>query len=145
MTIDTACSGGLVAADVACRYLHTKEIQFAIVAGCNLYMNPDHTMDTTMKGAISVSGRCHTFDEKADGYIKSEAVNSIILRRLDDAIKDGDPIRAVIRGSATNSDGWTSGIANPSSDAQASAIRQAYRNARIDDYGSTCRSTASVP
>lgn len=90
-----------------------------------------------MKGASSVSGRCHTFDVKADGYIKAEGVNSIILKRLDDAIRDNDPIRAVIRGSATNSDGRTPGIASPSSEAQAVAVRAAYANADIDLGGTT--------
>ena len=90
-----------------------------------------------MKGASSLSGKCHTFDVKADGYIKAEAVNSLILKRLDDAIRDGDPIRAVIRGTATNSDGRTPGIASPSSEAQAAAIRAAYANANITDLNQT--------
>ena len=90
-----------------------------------------------MKGASSLSGRCHTFDLKADGYIKAEGVNAIILKRLSDAIRDGDPIRAVIRGSATNSDGRTPGIASPSSEAQATAIRAAYANAGISDLNNT--------
>ncbi|KAI4264333.1 MAG: hypothetical protein L6R42_000544 [Xanthoria sp. 1 TBL-2021] len=78
-----------------------------------------------MKGASSLSGRCHTFDVKADGYIKAEGVNAVILKRLSDAIRNGDPIRSIIRGSATNSDGRTPGIASPSSEAQATAIRAA--------------------
>ena len=90
-----------------------------------------------MKGASSLSGRCHTFDIKADGYIKAEAVNAVILKRLSDAIRDRDPIRAVIRGSATNSDGRTPGIASPSSEAQATAIRAAYANAGISDLSGT--------
>lgn len=90
-----------------------------------------------MKGASSLSGKCHTFDVKADGYIKAEGINAIIIKRLDDAIRDGDPIRAVIRGSATNSDGKTPGIASPSSEAQATAIRAAYANAGISDFNQT--------
>ena len=90
-----------------------------------------------MKGASSVSGKCHTFDVKADGYIKAEAVNAVILKRLDDAVRDGDPIRAVIRGTATNSDGRTPGIASPDSKAQATAIRAAYANAGISDLNQT--------
>lgn len=81
--------------------------------------------------------RCHTFDKAADGYAKAEAVNAVILKRLDDAIRDGDPIRAVIRGTATNSDGRTPGIASPSPEAQATAIRAAYANAGISDYSIT--------
>lgn len=138
MTIDTACSGSLIGVDVASRYLQSREINGAIVAACNLYLSPEHTMDhIAVGGTASSSGKCHTFDVKADGYIKSEAVNMVILKRLDDAIRDRDPIRAVIRGSATNSDGWTAGIASPSSEAQAAAIRRAYANANISDLSAT--------
>ncbi|KAI9720556.1 MAG: Type I Iterative PKS [Chrysothrix sp. TS-e1954] len=138
MTIDTACSGSLVGLDVACRYLQTGEMSGAIVAGCNLYLNPEHNMDlSAMKGANTLSGRCHTFDTKADGYVKAEAVNCVILKKLSDAIADGDPIRAVIRGSATNSDGYTPGIASPSAEAQAAATRQAYINAGITNFNDT--------
>jgi acyl transferase domain-containing protein len=107
MTVDTACSGALIGLDLAMKYLQTREISSAIVAGANLYCSPEHVMDHYMgaNGAASLSGKCHTFDEKADGYIKAEAVNMVYLKRLDDAIRDKDPIRAIIRGSATNSDG----------------------------------------
>ncbi|EKG11425.1 Beta-ketoacyl synthase [Macrophomina phaseolina MS6] len=90
-----------------------------------------------MKAAASPTARCHAFDAKADGYIKGEAVNAVYLKRLDDAIRDGDPIRAVIRGTATNSDGYTPGIASPSSEAQAAAVRAAYANAGISDFNET--------
>lgn len=141
---------------MACRYLHTGEISSAIVAASNLYLrsvlrlellgddrliaggSPEHVMDTGPIGmAHSPTGRCHTFDAKADGYIKAEAVNAIVLKRLDDAIRDRDPIRAVIRGSGTNSDGRTPGIASPDSEAQAAAVRSAYANAGIADFGPT--------
>ena len=138
MTIDTACSGSLIGVDLACRYLQTGDASGAIVAGCNLFMSPEHNMDeSAMKAAGSISGRCHTFDAKADGYIKAEAINMVVLKRLDEALKDGDPIRAIIRGTSTNSDGRTPGIASPSSEAQASAIRQAYSKAGISDFGNT--------
>ena len=101
-----------------------------------------------MREAFSPSGKCHTFDEKADGYIKAEGVNALLLKRLDDAIKDGDPIRAIIRGSATNSNGRTTGIANPSMPAQAAAIRAAYANAGITDLAATsyleCHGTGTL-
>ncbi|KAF4630892.1 hypothetical protein G7Y89_g7242 [Cudoniella acicularis] len=138
MTIDTACSGALVSVDLACRYLNTGEINGAIVAASNIYLSPEHVMDEgSMKGVASTSGKCHTFDVKADGYIKAEAVNAVMLKRLDDAIRDGDPIRGIIRGSATNSDGRTPGIASPSSEAQAAAIRMAYARAGIVDIDAT--------
>ncbi|KJZ72361.1 hypothetical protein HIM_08287 [Hirsutella minnesotensis 3608] len=121
----------------------------AIVAGCNLYMSPEHNMDQhAMTSAASVSGRCWTFDARADGYIKAEAVNCLILKRLDDAERHGDPIRAVIRGTSTNSDGWTPGIASPSPDAQALAIRRAYARAGISAFNDTayleCHGTGTL-
>ncbi|KAH7030236.1 polyketide synthase module [Macrophomina phaseolina] len=138
LTLDTACSGSLVGVDVACRYLQTGEISGAIVAGANLYINPDHSIENgALRNAHSKSGKCHTFDSKADGYIKAEAINAVILKRLGDALRDGDPIRAVIRGTANNHNGRTPGIASPSSEDQAQAIRAAYRNAGIDDFGLT--------
>ncbi|ERF75982.1 hypothetical protein EPUS_01348 [Endocarpon pusillum Z07020] len=138
VTVDSACSGSLVGVDMACRYLQTGEISSAIVAASNLYLSPEHVMDTGPIGmAHSPSGRCHTFDAKADGYIKAEAVNAIILKRLDDAIQDRDPIRAVIRGSSTNSDGRTPGIASPNPAAQAAAVKSAYSNAGIESFEAT--------
>jgi len=149
MTIDTACSGSLVSVDVACQYLNARQADGMIIAGANIYLSPDHNMDMgAMRGASSATGKCHTFDAKADGYIKGEAVNAVYLKRLDDALRDGDPIRGVIRGSATNSDGWTPGIASPSSDAQAMAIRAAYANAGITDFNETgyleCHGTGTL-
>lgn len=95
-------------------------------------------MDTgPIRMAHSPTGQCHTFDAAADGYIKAEAVNAVILKRLDDALRDGDPIRAIIRGSSTNSDGRTPGIASPSPTAQAAAVRAAYANAAITDLSLT--------
>lgn len=138
MTIDTACSGSLVGLDVACRYLRSGDIDAAIIATSNLYLNPEHVMDTGAVGnAHSPTGLCHTFDVSADGYVKAEAVSTVIVKRLSDAIKCGDPIRAVVRGSATNSDGRTPGIASPSADAQAIAIRAAYASAGITDLNQT--------
>ncbi|KAL4903835.1 hypothetical protein BDW74DRAFT_179426 [Aspergillus multicolor] len=139
MTIDTACSGSLVSLDVATRYLQTGEINTAIVAACNLYMSPEHCIDisSSIINAASLTGLCHAFDAKADGYVKAEAVNMVIIKRLEDAIRDRDPIRAIIRGSASNSDGWTAGIASPSSEGQAAVTRQAYRIAGITDFNAT--------
>ncbi|KAL8860961.1 MAG: hypothetical protein Q9178_002716 [Gyalolechia marmorata] len=138
ITIDTACSGSLVGLDIASRYLQSREIDAAIIATSNLYLNPEHVMDTGAVGnAHSPTGICHTFDISADGYVKAEAVSAVIVKRLSDAIRDGDPIRAVIRGSSTNSDGRTPGIASPSAEAQAVAIRAAYANAAIKNFDDT--------
>ncbi|UKZ54393.1 hypothetical protein TrVGV298_008201 [Trichoderma virens] len=138
MTIDTACSGSLVGLDVAARYLHTGEADGVICAGANIYLNPEHSIDVgAMKAAGTLTGQCHTFDVKADGYVKAEAINAIYVKRLEDAVRDGDPIRAVLRGIASNSDGRTPGIASPSDEAQAEAIRCAYANAGITNFNDT--------
>lgn len=103
ITIDTACSGSLVGLDLACRSLQSGEVDAAIIAASSLYLNPDHVMDAGNVGqAHSPSALCHTFDEDADGYVKAESVNCIIVKRLQDAIRDRDPIRAIVRGSASN-------------------------------------------
>ena len=138
MIVDTACSGSLVGLDIACRYLQSREIDAAIIATSNLYLNPEHVMDTGAVGnAHSPTGLCHTFDVSADGYVKAEAVSTVIVKKLSDVIRDGDPIRAVVRGSATYSDGRTPGIASPSAEAQSVAIRAAYTNANITDLNDT--------
>lgn len=103
VTIDTACSGSLVSLDVACRTIQLGEADAAIIASSNLYLHPDHVIDRGSVGQThSASALCHTFDEDADGYVKSEAVSCVIIKRLTDAIRDRDPIRAIIRGTATN-------------------------------------------
>ncbi|KAK8135399.1 PKSKA1 [Apiospora sp. TS-2023a] len=138
ISIDTACSGTLVGVDLACRYLQTNQADGMLVGGALLYLDPSALQDTgPMKGAFSPTGQCHTFDADADGYIRGEAISCVYLKRLDDAIRDGDPIRAVIRGSATNSDGNTTSLTQPSSAAQAAAIRMAYANAGISDFNET--------
>lgn len=161
VTIDTACSGSLVALDMACRTLRSHEVNTAIIATSNLYMSPEHVIDSGFVGeAHSPTGLCHTFDAAADGYVKAEAVSCLIVKTLDNALRDRDPIRAVIRGVAINrseliesihgrrlsrvliylsysSNGRTDGIGSPSSEAQAAAIRKAYKNAGISNYNDT--------
>lgn len=138
MTLDTACSSSLVGLDLACQALRTGTIDMGIVAAANVYMSPEHLIDAGgVGGAHSPTALCHTFDVAADGYVKAEAVNTAIVKRLSDAVRDRDPIRAVILGTASNHNGRTMGIASPSADAQAMAIRAAYANAGIDDFDKT--------
>ncbi|KAI1361469.1 hypothetical protein F5Y08DRAFT_17956 [Xylaria arbuscula] len=141
VTLDTACSGSLVGLDLACRSLQNREVDMAIVAASNLYLNPDHVMDMGSVGqAHSPTALCHSFDADADGYCKAEAVGSLIVKRLSDAVRDRDPIRAVVRGTSSNSNGrtrGTGGIAQPSGEMQAAAIRAAYANAGITDFNQT--------
>ncbi|KAM0323863.1 hypothetical protein ACHAQA_008443 [Verticillium albo-atrum] len=148
ISLDTACSGTLVAVDMACRYLQFEQADAMIVAGALLYLDPSAQQDRgPMNGALSNSGKCHTFDAKADGYMRAEGINAVYLKRLDDAIRDRDPIRSVIRGSATTGDGRTSSLTQPNPEAQAKAIRAAYRNAGISDVNETgyveCHGTAN--
>ncbi|QKX62342.1 uncharacterized protein TRUGW13939_09501 [Talaromyces rugulosus] len=141
VTLDTACSGSLVGLDLACRSLQAGEVNMAIVAASNLYLNPDHVMDMGSVGqAHSPTALCHTFDADADGYCKAEAVGCLIVKRLPDALRDRDPIRAIVRGTASNSNGrtrGTGGIAQPSGEMQAAAMRAAYTNAGITNFNDT--------
>src|SRR5688500_8224591 len=85
----------------------------------------------------SPTGSCHVFDAKADGYIKAEGVNAVYLKRLSDAVRDGDPVRAVILGTASTHNGHTFGISNPDADVQAATIREAYARAGITQFNLT--------
>ncbi|KAK4215364.1 hypothetical protein QBC37DRAFT_459225 [Rhypophila decipiens] len=141
VTLDTACSSSLVGLDLACKSLQAGEVNMAIVAASNLYLNPDHVMDMGSVGqAHSPTALCHSFDDDADGYCKAEAVGCLLVKRLSDAIRDKDPIRAIVRGTASNSNGrtkGTGGIAQPSGAMQAAAIRDAYANAGITTFDDT--------
>ncbi|KAK5991368.1 Highly reducing polyketide synthase ZEA2 [Cladobotryum mycophilum] len=114
-----------------------RESEMAIVGGCNLMISPDMFIFEAGQKFLSPDGKCKTFDESADGYGRGEGFAAIILKRVDLAIKDGDPIRAVIRGSGSNQDGHTTGFTLPSAEAQASLIRSVYDQAglRFDQTG----------
>ena len=149
ISLDTACSSTVIAIDSACRYLQDRQASGMIVAGGLLYLDPLHLLDPgPLRGAFSPTGYCHTFDAKADGYVRGEAFNAVYLKRLDDAIRDGDPIRAVIRGSSVTSNGRGPGITFPSHEGQAMAIRAAYQNAGISNFNETgyleCHGTGTL-
>lgn len=137
MTIETGCSSSLVGLHEACAAIHAGACESAVVAGTNLLLSPTMTLALSEQGVLSPSGMCQSFDAKADGYVRGEAVNAVFVKKLEDAVRDGDPIRAIIRGTATNFDGKTAGISNPSSDSHEALIRQAYAAAGIDDFTST--------
>jgi acyl transferase domain-containing protein/NADPH:quinone reductase-like Zn-dependent oxidoreductase/acyl carrier protein len=123
LTIDTACSSSLVALNEACDALRGGRIAGAIVGGVNLLLAPYPFLGFSRASMLSRRGRCFAFDERADGYVRGEGGGVVVLKRLKDALADGDPIRAVIRGTGVNSDGRTIGLSMPSEPAQAALIR----------------------
>ncbi|GFF62126.1 putative acyl carrier protein [Aspergillus udagawae] len=137
MTIETGCSSSLVALHEACQALITGECSSAIVAGANLILSPSMTTAMSECRVLSPGGICRTFDEKADGYGRGEAINAIYIKRLDDAIENRDPIRAVIRSVSTNADGRAANIGVPEATAQEELIKKAYRRAQIPDLSRT--------
>ncbi|KAK9777740.1 hypothetical protein SCAR479_05423 [Seiridium cardinale] len=131
-SLDTACSSSLYALHTAIRAIQVGDCDGALVAGVNLITSPEQHLGTRKAGVLSPTSTCHTFDISADGYGRAEAVNAVYLKPLRSAINDGDRIWAVIRGSATNDNGRTPGIAQPSAALQEAVIRKAYSAAGLD-------------
>jgi acyl transferase domain-containing protein/SAM-dependent methyltransferase/acyl carrier protein len=129
VAIDTACSSSLVAVHQACASLRQRECRLALAGGANLILVPDYTVNFCRSRMLSPSGACHTFDAKADGYVRGEGVALVALKRLTDARADGDRILAVIKGSAINQDGRSTGLTVPNGPAQEAVIRQALERA----------------
>ncbi|WP_158613084.1 type I polyketide synthase [Nocardiopsis sp. Huas11] len=129
MAIDTACSSSLVAAHLAARSLRSGESDTALVAGVNLMLSPATTVGLINLGALAPDGRCKTFDAAADGYARGEGAGALVLKRLTDAVADGDRVWAVIRGSAVNQDGRSAGLTVPNGRAQQAVIGDALRDA----------------
>lgn len=132
ISLDTACSSSLNACHLACNSLRMGECNMALAAGCNLFYNPDTIIPLTALGFLSPDGRCYSFDSRANGYSRGEGFGMVVLKRLSDALRDGDTVRAVIRGSASNQDGKSPGITQPTRQAQVDLIHDAYRAAGLD-------------
>nr|ALP31878.1 polyketide synthase 22 [Diaporthe helianthi] len=130
-TLDTACSSSIYGLHNAVMALKNGDCEAAIVAGANLITSVEQHLGTMKGGVLSPTSTCHTFDASADGYGRAEAVNAIYVKSLSRALRDGDHIRAVIRGTAINSNGRTNGITQPSAAMQAAVIRKAYANAGL--------------
>ncbi|MQS11078.1 amino acid adenylation domain-containing protein [Streptomyces kaniharaensis] len=124
LSIDTACSSSLVAVHLACQSLLRGETELALAGGTLLHMAPQYTIGETKGGFLSAHGRSRAFDASADGYVRAEGVGVVVLRRLSDALRDGDPVYAVIIGSGVNQDGRTNGITVPRADAQVALIER---------------------
>ena len=132
LMLDTSCSSSLVALHLACQALRNRECETAFVAGVNLILSPRHYEMMCSVGAFSESGRCHTFDSAADGYVPAEAIVAVLLKPLHAAIADGDPIHAVIKGSAVRHGGHTSAVTAPSVTRETEVILSAWSDAKID-------------
>ena len=131
VTIDTACSSALTAVHVACQSLRARECDLALAGGVNVVLLPDAMVLFSRWGMLAPDGKCKTFDAAADGMVRAEGCGVIALKRLSDALAAGDPIRAVIRGSAVNSDGRSSGITVPNGPAQEAVVRAALASAGL--------------
>ncbi|OCK77276.1 putative polyketide synthase [Lepidopterella palustris CBS 459.81] len=137
MTVKTACSSSLVCLDMACEAIRNGECDGALVGGTSLMFSPTAWQTLHDQGLLSPTGECRTFDAAANGYARGEAINMIYVKRLSNALQDGDNIRAVIRGSAVNCDGRTQGLTMPSASAQAALIRHTYDLAGITELSET--------
>ncbi|MEV7086136.1 amino acid adenylation domain-containing protein [Streptomyces sp. NPDC093085] len=131
LSIDTACSSSLVSVHLACESLRRGESSLALAGGTLLHLTPQYTIAETKGGFLSPEGRSRTFDAGADGYVRAEGVGVVALKRLSDAVRDGDPVHAVVTASGVNQDGRTNGITVPSADAQVSLIERVCTEARI--------------
>ena len=134
VSLDTACSSSLVALHLACQTIKasTSDSRQAIVGGVNLILVPDQMTTMNPLHFLSPDSQCYSFDDRANGYTRGEGIGIMVLKHIDDAIRDGDCIRAVIRSTGVNSDGKTPGITLPSTAAQASLIRKTYAAAGLD-------------
>jgi acyl transferase domain-containing protein/alpha-beta hydrolase superfamily lysophospholipase len=132
MALDSACSSGLVAAHQACQSLQLGECDMALAGAANLLLSPRVVAAFNETGVLSPSGRCRSFDQEADGYVRAEGAVVLVLKRLDDAQREGDRVLAVLRGTAVNHDGKTSRFTLPSGQAQQDVFRAALRRAGIE-------------
>jgi acyl transferase domain-containing protein/NADPH:quinone reductase-like Zn-dependent oxidoreductase/SAM-dependent methyltransferase len=137
LVVDTGCSASMYALHLAVSSLRNGDCDAAIVAGANLILSPDAQIFTSKLGAVSPTSKCHTFDISADGYGRAEGFGAIYLKRLSEAQAKKDPIRALVRGTAFNTNGKTGGISHPSPEGQEAVIRQAYEAAGNLDPDST--------
>src|ERR1700743_241443 len=131
MTIDTACSSSLVTTHLACTALRQGECDMAVSGGVSLMLNPGMHVEFSRLQGMSPDGRCWSFDTDTQGTGWSEGSVAIVLKRLSDAQRDGDPLHAVIRGTAVNHDGRSASLTTPSGPAQQRLVRTALTAARL--------------
>ncbi|OLP20309.1 hypothetical protein BST81_00800 [Leptolyngbya sp. 'hensonii'] len=131
LSIDTACSSSLVAIHQAVQSLRSGECRMALAGGVNAILTPEVSIALSRFHMMAPDGRCKTFDDRADGFVRGEGCGLVVLKRLSDAVADGDRILAVVRGSAVNQDGASSGLTAPNGPAQEALIRAALANADL--------------
>jgi acyl transferase domain-containing protein/NADPH:quinone reductase-like Zn-dependent oxidoreductase/NAD(P)-dependent dehydrogenase (short-subunit alcohol dehydrogenase family)/acyl carrier protein len=132
LAVDTACSSSLVALHLACQSLRSGECRIAIAGGVNLILSPETFITASKARMLAPDGRCKTFDARADGFARGEGCGVVVLKRLSDARRDDDRILAVIRGTAVNQDGKSSGLTVPNRFAQEAVIREALACAGVE-------------
>lgn len=132
IAVDTACSSSLVAIHQACQALRLGECDLALAGGANVLLTPATMIAFSSAQMLAPDGRCKTFDAAADGYVRGEGCGVIVIKRLEDAIRDGDRVRAVIRGSAINQDGASGGLTVPNGVAQQRVIADALKRADLE-------------
>ncbi|MEV0636195.1 SDR family NAD(P)-dependent oxidoreductase [Streptomyces sp. NPDC050619] len=135
VAVDTACSSSLVAIHLACQGLWGGETEMALAGGVSVQCTPQFYRLAGQAGMLSPSGRCHTFDDRADGFVPGEGVGVVLLKRLGDALADGDHIHGVISGSGINQDGASNGITAPSAKSQERLETSVYDAFGIDPAG----------
>ncbi len=131
ISMDTACSSALVAVHAACQSLRTGESEMALAGGVNHLLLPEMSVNFSKAHMLAPDGRCKAFGSRADGYVRSEGCGIVVLKRLSKAQADGDPILAVIRGSAINQDGQSGGLTVPNGPSQSDVIRRALTMAGV--------------
>ena len=132
LVVDTACSSSLVGIHLACQSLRTDECEMAVAGGVEILLDENVYLLVSEAKAFSPDGKCHTFDEKANGFVPGEGCGVVLLKRLEKALEDGDRIYGVIATSATNNDGHTMGITTPNIQAQKALVRKALTQADIN-------------
>jgi acyl transferase domain-containing protein len=132
LAVDTACSSSLVTVHLACQSLRSRESDLALAGGVNLILAPETTIYFCKLKAMAPGGHCKTFDAAAEGYVRGEGCGVVVLKRLSDALADGDSILALIRGSAVNQDGRSGGLTAPNGLAQEAVIRKALASAGVN-------------
>nr|ASA76631.1 polyketide synthase [Pyxidicoccus sp. MCy9557] len=131
LCLDTACSSSLVATHLAVQSLLAGETDLMLAGGVTLYLDEESYIQMSKAGMLSPEGRCKTFDDRADGFVPGEGVGAVVLKRLSDALRDGDHVYGIIRGSGLNQDGKTNGISAPSSEAQMRLELEVYQRSGI--------------